>query len=120
MATGTDLVKEIIKAYKNAPHVKIYRTNVDHRRYNTIGLPTGFLDTMVFIKGRRMGMPCRECKRASSGIVALVEVKSTKEKLNKHQVEFLEMLSLFDIPGYVVRTRAEFDEIINNHYEETL
>ena len=100
MATGTDLVKEIVKAYKPAPHVWVVRTNVYGGSLRVKGLPAGFADIMAL---------CR------NGRTVFIETKSKHEKQLSAQKDFEGRVKALGFEYYTIRTRAEFDEIIN-HY----
>lgn len=100
MATGTDLVKEIVTAYKYAPHVWVVRTNVYGRSLRVKGLPAGFADIMAL---------CR------NGRAVFIETKSKNEKQRDVQKDFEEKVKVLGFEYYTIGTRAEFDEIIN-HY----
>jgi hypothetical protein len=103
MTTGTDLVKEIVTAYKYAPHVWVVRTNVYGRSLHVRGLPAGFADLLVL---------CR------NGRAIFVETKSKNEKQRDAQKEFQERVTNLGYEYYTIGTRTEFDDIINNPEED--
>jgi hypothetical protein len=99
LSTGTDLVKQIVEAYRRAPHVWAIRTNVYNGNLRIKGLPAGFADIMVL---------CR------NGRTVFIETKSKREKQGVAQKEFESKVRALGFEYYTVQTRQEFDDIINH------